>query len=273
VIYVAGLNANIDEAAFFEVFRQFGISSAACVWVFLRFANFVGTIMSCIRRAVDFEMSSSGQQYAFIRYSSPQEAKYAIQCGEIEVQGRKMFVLFPEVCVSLLTGSRTIKPRDKKGARSGQRHNSYGSTDFKQSPSYGSKAGDQILRMINKNHKGPANRGNQYFDKQHYDGNAEAGMKVTASRVPSDPHGAPVLMSKSLTVANLPEDMGPKQLYGLFSEVGDVDGVYIFPMCDQAGRRYGHIVMHSFYLAQKVCHGSCRFQSCIYRIANFKKGC
>jgi RNA recognition motif-containing protein len=213
--------------------------------------------LSCVRRAVDFEMSSSGQQYAFIRYSSPQEAQYAIQCGEIEINGRKMFVFSSRVVhCSLLTVSRIIKPRDKKGARS-QRQNSHGNSESNQPSSYGSKAGDQILRMINKNHEGQTNRNNnQHFEKQqHYDGRMDfpnSGMKAAASRNQPGSTGPPVFMSKSLTVANLPEEMTPKGLYGLFTEIGPVDGVYIFPMCDQAGRRYGHIVMKSYYYAQKV---------------------
>jgi len=48
--------------------------------------------MSCVRRTVDFEMKPSGQQYAFIRYSTPQEAMNAIQQGEVDIQGRKLLV-------------------------------------------------------------------------------------------------------------------------------------------------------------------------------------
>jgi hypothetical protein len=121
--------------------------------------------------------------------------------------------------------------------------------------------------MINKNHQGQANRNNnQHFEKQqHYDGRMEfpdAGMKSVVSRTQPGSTGAPVFMSKSLSVANLPAEMTPKGLYSLFTEIGPVDGVYIYPMCDQAGRRYGRIVMKSYYYAQKVrpdskCHQSC----------------
>ena len=45
-----------------------------------------------MRSTVGFGMKTSGQQYAFIRYSSPQEALCAIQQGEIDVQGRKLLV-------------------------------------------------------------------------------------------------------------------------------------------------------------------------------------
>lgn len=63
---------------------------------------------------------------------------------------------------------------------------------------------------------------------------------------------SPVLMSKALYVANLPIDMSPKELFTLFSEVGLVEGCYIFPYADSSNRRFGDIVMSSFYCAQKV---------------------
>ena len=186
--------------------------------------------MSCVRRAVDFEMKPSGQQYAFIRYSTPEEARFAISVGEIEVQGRKLYVIYTVIQYRADKDTRTIKPRDKKGSRA-QRQNSHGSSEHR--PSFGVRSGEHILKMIgNKNHQG--RRGGDFKS----DGKDEL--------------GPPLLLSKSLTASNLPDDMGPKQLYQLFSEVGPVEGCYVFPMCDHAGRRYGHVVMNSFYYAQKV---------------------
>jgi len=107
--------------------------------------------------------------------------------------------------------------------------------------------------MINKNHSGSSHqsRNHHYQDRMSYD--------RTNTDTPQDgyhqghPVGArPVLLSKALNVSNLPPDMGPKQLYSLFEEIGPVEGCYVFPIADSAGRRYGHIVMTSFYFAQKA---------------------
>lgn len=70
-----------------------------------------------------------------------------------------------------------------------------------------------------------------------------------------------MLMSKVLNVANIPFDMPPKELFDMFAETGAVDGSYIFPYADQLNRRFGHIVMSSFFTAQKVCNNHPR----IYR--------
>lgn len=59
-------------------------------------------------------------------------------------------------------------------------------------------------------------------------------------------------MSKALNVANIPIDMPPKELFTMFAETGAVDGCYIFAFADHLNRRFGHVVMSSFYTAQKV---------------------
>jgi len=61
-----------------------------------------------------------------------------------------------------------------------------------------------------------------------------------------------MLMSKALFVAGLPFDMSPKELFMLFAEQGPVEGSYIFPFLDPFGRRFGHMVMATFFAAQKV---------------------
>lgn len=81
----------------------------------------------------------------------------------------------------------------------------------------------------------------------YYDGGVNAPTAKT-----SNTGQAPVLMSKALNVANVPIDMSPKELFTMFSEVGLVEGCYIFPFADPMNRRFGHIVMASFYCAQKV---------------------
>lgn len=128
-----------------------------------------------------------------------------------------------------------IKSRNTSRA---QRHNSHGSSDYKPYD----RAGQQALGMINRNKHGPATP---------FDGNSDP-LHSNVHRAHGSNGGLPVLMSKALIVSNLPQDMCPKGFYTLFSEVGPVDGCYIFPHLDHAARRFGHIVMKSFYVAQKV---------------------
>ena len=60
------------------------------------------------------------------------------------------------------------------------------------------------------------------------------------------------MLSKILTVANLPADMSPKELYDLFASYGSVERSFIFPQADALGRRFGEVTMASFFFAQKV---------------------
>lgn len=60
------------------------------------------------------------------------------------------------------------------------------------------------------------------------------------------------MLSKILTVANLPADMSPKELYDLFASYGSVERSFIFPQADALGRRFGEVTMVSFFFAQKV---------------------
>ncbi|KAF8253148.1 hypothetical protein K440DRAFT_278433 [Wilcoxina mikolae CBS 423.85] len=198
MVWVNGLNQNMSEHALIEGLRQFG------------------TVVSCVRK--NDGKSPNGSQYAFIRYTSPQEAQYAISVGEVDIHGCRVM----------------IKSRNTSRA---QRHNSHGSSDYKPYD----RSGQPVLGMINRNNHGPSAAFDGNSDPQHGSGQR--------SRVSSG--GPPVLMSKALIVSNLPQDMCPKGFYTLFSEVGPVDGCYIFPHLDHAGRRFGHIVMTSFYMAQK----------------------
>lgn len=84
----------------------------------------------------------------------------------------------------------------------------------------------------------------------YYDGSI--GGPPSGAKASNTPQ-VPVLMSKVLNVANIPFDMPPKELFDMFAETGAVDGSYIFPYADQLNRRFGHIVMSSFFTAQKVC--------------------
>lgn len=59
-------------------------------------------------------------------------------------------------------------------------------------------------------------------------------------------------MSKILSVFNLPYEMTPKDLFCLFSELGRVEGAFIYNVVDNRGRRVGEVAMGSFYHAKKV---------------------
>lgn len=83
----------------------------------------------------------------------------------------------------------------------------------------------------------------------YFDGSASG---PPAEAKPSNTPQVPVLMSKALNVANIPIDMPPKELFTMFAETGAVDGCYIFAFADHLNRRFGHVVMSSFYTAQKV---------------------
>jgi hypothetical protein len=146
---------------------------------------------------------------------------------------------------------RIIKPRDKKGPRQ-HRNSSFGNAETKSS--FSNKAGEKILRMINKNH---GNNGKSDFGSDKPLEGSGIPLNTYQSqgniRLPVAPSGnVPILMSKALTASNLPYDMSPKELFTLFSEIGPVEGCYIFPFGDHNNRRFGHIVMASFFLAQKV---------------------
>lgn len=61
------------------------------------------------------------------------------------------------------------------------------------------------------------------------------------------------LLSKTLTVANLPPEYTPKDLYGLFSDMGKAEGAFVYAFPDSKGRRVGEVAMSSYLFAQKVC--------------------
>lgn len=60
------------------------------------------------------------------------------------------------------------------------------------------------------------------------------------------------LLSKTLTVANIPPDFAPKDLYDLFSEFGKADGAFVYAFPDVKGRRVGEVAMATYLFAQKV---------------------
>ena len=60
------------------------------------------------------------------------------------------------------------------------------------------------------------------------------------------------LLSKTLTVANLPPEFTPKDLYELFSDFGKADGAFVYAFPDSKGRRVGEVAMATYLFAQKV---------------------
>ena len=62
------------------------------------------------------------------------------------------------------------------------------------------------------------------------------------------------LLSKTLTVANLPPEFTPKDLYSLFCEFGKAEGAFVYAFPDAKGRRVGEVAMISYLHAQKVSH-------------------
>ena len=47
--------------------------------------------MSCVRKHDGNK--PNGAQYAFVKYNCPQEAQYAINVGEVEIQGHRVSVI------------------------------------------------------------------------------------------------------------------------------------------------------------------------------------
>jgi RNA recognition motif-containing protein len=60
------------------------------------------------------------------------------------------------------------------------------------------------------------------------------------------------LLSKTLTISNLPPDFTPKNLYELFSGFGDTEGAFVYALPDCKGRRVGEVAMATYLFAQKV---------------------
>ncbi|KAG4301181.1 hypothetical protein PCANB_002476 [Pneumocystis canis] len=70
--------------------------------------------------------------------------------------------------------------------------------------------------------------------------------------LPYNTHVGQNYMSKILSVFNLPYEMTPKDLFCLFSELGRVEGAFIYNVVDNRGRRVGEVAMGSFYHAKKA---------------------
>jgi hypothetical protein len=66
---------------------------------------------------------------------------------------------------------------------------------------------------------------------------------------PWDPYP---LLSKTLTVANLPPHYSPKNLYDLFCDFGKPDAAFMYSLPDTKGRRVGEVALATYLYAQKV---------------------
>jgi RNA recognition motif-containing protein len=60
------------------------------------------------------------------------------------------------------------------------------------------------------------------------------------------------LLSKTLTVSNIPPEFTPKDLYGLFSDFGKAEGAFVYTFPDTKGRRVGEVAMATYLFAQKI---------------------
>lgn len=60
------------------------------------------------------------------------------------------------------------------------------------------------------------------------------------------------LLSKTLTVANIPPEYTPKDLFELFSNFGKAEGAFVYAFPDARGRRVGEVAMATYLFAQKV---------------------
>lgn len=60
------------------------------------------------------------------------------------------------------------------------------------------------------------------------------------------------LLSKTLTVSNIPPEFTPKNLYELFSDFGKAEGAFVYAFPDEKGRRVGEVAMATYLFAQKV---------------------
>ncbi|CUS07480.1 unnamed protein product [Tuber aestivum] len=246
VIYVSGIVSSIEDSALCDVFRQFG------------------RIIDILRRHVGFETKAGGiQQYAFVRFASVEDAQRALQAAEVTLGDRKL----------------TIKPRERRPRRCFTREDSgYGKY---------SDSNERILNAIRGTSR-PDSRKGHAFGQRYEDHN---GGQNNLSTTPNgqaggyDPSVAPsagmkspddsgdvcrpqVLMSKALFVAGLPFDMSPKELFMLFAEQGPVEGCYIFPFLDPFGRRFGHMVMATFFAAQKAqeTFDKCTIRNCLLEV-------
>ncbi|KAF8468176.1 hypothetical protein BDZ91DRAFT_100044 [Kalaharituber pfeilii] len=186
-----------------------------------------GRVESLVRRDVNVDMNNNTeQQYAFIRYRNRQDARYAISAGELNFYGRKL----------------VIRPRDKPAYMKQNGHmNDRGARDC-----------ERYEKARTRSLQGPERR----FDQRGMGIVDSTLHPASPGQIQSMPTPASVeLLSKILTVSNLPADMSPKELYELFSGYGSVERSYIYQQADALGRRFGEVTMASFFFAQKAFEG------------------
>lgn len=129
-------------------------------------------------------------------------------------------------------------------------------TSSRGSKSYYANGGARIMEMLQK-----GENPQQMAAQQYAAPDAAIVRHAPVPGIPHISHATPVSMeqiaqsslnNRILTVANIPADMPPMDLYTLFKRFGNVEGSYIFPHPDPFGRRFGQIAMATPYDAQKV---------------------
>ncbi|RPB03425.1 hypothetical protein L873DRAFT_1786872 [Choiromyces venosus 120613-1] len=204
-------------------------------------------IVDILRRHVGFETKPSGiQQYAFVKFASVEDAQRALQVAEVILGDRKL----------------TIKPRERRPRRFFPREDSgYGRPDSRK---------EHAFEQQYQDHNGGQNNLSATPNDQAggYDPNVTPGVGMRSPDDNGDACRPQMLMSKALFVAGLPFDMSPKELFMLFAEQGPVEGCYIFPFLDPFGRRFGHMVMATFFAAQKAqeTFDKCTIRNCLLEV-------
>jgi len=84
------------------------------------------------------------------------------------------------------------------------------------------------------------------------DNRMDVGYPRAPEAVGQTPWNPYPLLSKTLTVANIPPEYTPKNLYDLFSTFGKAEGAFVYAFPDAAGRRVGEVAMATYLFAQKV---------------------
>jgi RNA recognition motif-containing protein len=90
------------------------------------------------------------------------------------------------------------------------------------------------------------------FDQMHSPGTGRVPRGLPTEVMGNGSWNLYPLLSKTLTVANLPPDFAPKDLFDSFSEFGKAEGAFVYAFPDVKGRKVGEVAMSTYLFAQKV---------------------
>jgi RNA recognition motif-containing protein len=185
---------------------------------------------------------SGGMKWAFVSYIHPEDAaKYSpsryiiinvstVSCNkreELDLQGQSCFIPLIGYLIS-----SNIRPRDRSPSTMERQRE-------RQSPP----------RQLNRDRSNTS----QMIRPQARSSNPSRGFPPRPPDSAGNPPWNPYpLLSKTLTVANLPPEFTPKDLYELFSDFGKADVAFVYALPDSKGRRVGEVVMATYLFAQKV---------------------